>query len=45
MIFSQNTINAYEKTYAEGYDKSYPSLELVRIEKNYPFPILSIYLG
>jgi len=27
------TISAYEKTYLRGYDKKYPSIELVRIEK------------
>ena len=33
MKILQNTIKAYEKTYINGYDKDYPSLELVRIEK------------
>ena len=26
------TKNSYEKTYKDGYDKTYPSIELVRIE-------------
>ena len=33
MQISKSTISAYEKTYLEGYDKNYPSIELVRIEK------------
>ena len=33
MQISKSTILAYEKTYLEGYDKNYPSIELVRIEK------------
>tara|TARA_B110000003_G_C16624664_1_gene524449 strand:+ start:1399 stop:2076 length:678 start_codon:yes stop_codon:yes gene_type:complete len=33
MQISKSTITAYEKTYKEGYDKKYPSIELVRIEK------------
>ena len=33
MQISKLTISAYEKTYLEGYDKNYPSIELVRIEK------------
>jgi SAM-dependent methyltransferase len=33
MQISNSTISAYEKTYLQGYDKKYPSIELVRIEK------------
>ncbi len=33
MEISKTTISAYEKTYRQGYDKKYPSIELVRIEK------------
>tara|TARA_B100001093_G_scaffold495600_1_gene540279 strand:+ start:9573 stop:10238 length:666 start_codon:yes stop_codon:yes gene_type:complete len=29
----KQTINSYEGTYSLGYDKSYPSIELIRIEK------------
>ena len=33
MQILKQTINSYEDTYKSGYDKSYPSIELVRIEK------------
>ena len=33
MKISKSTILAYDKTYKDGYDKKYPSIELVRIEK------------
>ena len=33
MQIYNSTISAYEKTYIQGYDKKYPSIELVRIEK------------
>ena len=33
MKVSLNTVKAYDATYKSGYDKDYPSLELVRIEK------------
>ena len=33
MKISQKTINSYESTYKDGYDKGYPSIELVRLEK------------
>lgn len=33
MEISKSAISAYEKTYLQGYDKKYPSIELVRIEK------------
>ena len=29
MQISKSTISAYEKTYLQGYDKKYPSIELV----------------
>lgn len=33
MKILKQTINSYENTYKSGYDKEYPSIELVRIEK------------
>ena len=33
MIISRDTVKSYDLTYKSGYDKDYPSLELVRIEK------------
>ncbi len=33
MKILKQTINSYEGTYSLGYDKSYPSIELIRIEK------------
>ena len=33
MQILKQTINSYEDTYKSGYDKSYPSIELVRFEK------------
>ena len=35
MKISKSTILAYDKTYKDGYDKKYPSIELVRIEKKF----------
>ena len=33
MKISKKTKNSYETTYKDGYDKDYPSIELVRLEK------------
>ena len=33
MKILKQTLKSYDKTYKNGYDKDYPSLELVRIEK------------
>jgi len=33
MKILSSTIKSYDSTYKSGYDKDYPSLELVRIEK------------
>ena len=33
MKISKQTLKSYDSTYKNGYDKDYPSLELVRIEK------------
>ena len=33
MKISKKTKNSYETTYKDGYDKEYPSIELVRLEK------------
>ena len=33
MKISKKTKNSYESTYKDGYDKGYPSIELVRLEK------------
>ena len=33
MRVNNQTKKSYESTYAGGYDKSYPSLEAVRLEK------------
>ena len=33
MRILKQTIDSYDKTYKLGYDKQYPSLELVRLEK------------
>ena len=33
MKISKKTISSYESTYKDGYDKGYPSIELVRLEK------------
>ena len=33
MSILKSTVKSYESTYKSGYDKDYPSLELVRIEK------------